>query len=481
MRDSPACLGAAVRVSGTRFEESSGIFVFAGTWRCGRRNGGLRGPSSSRRSQSRAAAAATCHPAADAEHDEYARLLAEVHEYFTTRHRFRGGREIGSGAYGAAIAYTETLTEDTREGGSGNGNGDAGRRNTTRRTRKVIVKVAFNADSDASIANEAAHLAAVRGAEHIVRLLYEGPTAARELSRRTLVEDLEEHGDWETILGRFIAAGRRVPNRILWGVFLCLTRAVIGMAYPRGADANAPPAREEMQEGRAPSTLAHQDITLKNTVVGSWDRTVPERRFSPITKAINRFRQRGFLPADAEFGDRVGYLDNIDQIGRAMLWLAIGHRGYEIEDAEIPKLGDDDNNNDDGDGDDGEQAEQRPPALRTIQSRTHPHLIDGSIAEDLRTTIRRCRAADRAKRPGLGELLRICLDAVVTGARAAAEYAYLNEPAPEFEADHMLDWLIQAFILNGDETGPVALAGGEEVPAGEYGGGGSGDIDMQGT
>ncbi|RYO78785.1 hypothetical protein DL766_003169 [Monosporascus sp. MC13-8B] len=379
---------------------------------------------------------------ADAEYDEHARLLAEVHEYFTTRHRFKGGREIGSGAYGAAIAYTETLTEGAGEGGSGNGNGDAGRTNTTRRTRKVIVKVAFDADSDASIANEAAHLAAVRGAEHIVRLLCEGPTAAHVLSRRTLVEDLEEHGDWETILGRFIAAGRRIPNRILWGVFLCLTRAVIGMAYPRGADADAPPAREEMQGGRAPSTLAHQDITLKNTVVGSWDKTDPEHRFSPITKA-----------------------NNIDQIGRAMLWLAIGHRGYEIEDVEIPKLAVDDSNN--GDGDDGERAEQRPPALRTIQSRTHPHLIDGSIAEDLRTTIRRCRAVDRAERPGLGELLRICLDAVVTGARTAADYAYLNQPTPEFEADHMLDWLIQAFILDGDETGLVALAGGEEAPAGE--------------
>ncbi|RYP53171.1 hypothetical protein DL768_001764 [Monosporascus sp. mg162] len=396
--------------------------------------------------------------AADAEHDEYARLLAEVHEYFTSRHRFKGGREIGSGAYGAAIAYTETLTEGAGEGGSGNGSGDAGRRDTGRRTRRVIVKVAFDADSDASVANEARHLAAVRGAEHIVRLLYEGPTAAQVLSRRTLVEDLEEYGDWETILGRFIAAGRRIPNRILWGVFLCLTRAVIGMAYPRGADADAQPAREEMQDGRAPSTLAHQDITLKNAVVGLWDKTDPEHRFSPITKA-----------------------NNIDQIGRAMLWLAIGHRGYEIEDVEIPKVGGDDNNNSNGDGDDGEQAEQRPPALRTIQSRTHPHLIDGSIAEDLRTTIRRCRAVDRAKRPGLRELLHICLDAVVTGARTAADYAYLNKPAPEFEADHMLDWLIQAFILDGDETGPVDLAGGEEAPAGEYGGGGGGGIDMRGV
>ncbi|RYP60218.1 hypothetical protein DL769_008207 [Monosporascus sp. CRB-8-3] len=414
--------------------------------------------------------------AADAEYDEHARLLAEVHEYFTTRHRFKGGREIGSGAYGAAIAYTETLTESAGGGGSGNGNGGAAQRNDTQLTRKVIVKVAFDADSDASIANEAAHLTAVRGAEHIVRLLYEGPTAAHALSRRTLVEDLEEHGDWETILGRFIAAGRRIPNRILWGVFLCLTRAVIGMAYPRGADADAPPAREEMQDGRAPSTLAHQDITLKNVVVGSWDKTDPEHRFSPITKA--NFGNATLLPADAEFGDKVGYLDNIDQIGRAMLWLAIGHRGYEIEDVEIPKLGDDDNDN--GHGDDGEQAEQRPPALRTIQSRTHPHLIDGSIAEDLRTTIRRCRAVDRAQRPGLGELLRICLDAVVTGARTAADYAYLNEPAPEFEADHMLDWLIQAFVLDGDEMRPVDLAGGEEASAREYGGGEGGDINMQG-
>ncbi|RYP07021.1 hypothetical protein DL764_002780 [Monosporascus ibericus] len=161
-----------------------------------------------------------------------------------------------------------------------------------------------------------------------------------------------------------------------------------------------------------------------------------------------------------------------------MLWLTIGHRGHEIQDVVIPKSGDDDSGNGDGYG--GEQAEQRPPALRTIQSRTHPHLIDGSIAEDLRTAVRWCRALDRAKRPGLGELLHNCLDAVVMGTRRAADYAYLNEPAPEFEADHMLGWLIQAFILDGGETVPAALAGGEDAPAGEYGGGGDGDIDMQG-
>ncbi|RYP13473.1 hypothetical protein DL765_006886 [Monosporascus sp. GIB2] len=128
--------------------------------------------------------------------------------------------------------------------------------------------------------------------------------------------------------------------------------------------------------GEAPSMLAHQGITLKNTVVGAWDKTDPEHRFSPITRARHA--------------------------------------------------------NDD---------------------------------------------PDRAQRPGLGELLRICLDAVVTGARTVADYAYLNQPAFQFEADHMLNWLIQAFILDGDETGPVALAGGEGAPAGEYGEGGGGGID----
>ncbi|RYP13472.1 hypothetical protein DL765_006885 [Monosporascus sp. GIB2] len=105
------------------------------------------------------------------------------------------GGEIGSGAYGAAIAYTETLAEGGGVGEGGSGNGDVGQRIPPQSTRKAIVKVAFDADSDASSANEAAHLAAVRGAEHIVRLLYEGPTAAHAPSRRTLVEDLEEHGD----------------------------------------------------------------------------------------------------------------------------------------------------------------------------------------------------------------------------------------------------------------------------------------------
>ncbi|RYP07022.1 hypothetical protein DL764_002781 [Monosporascus ibericus] len=109
--------------------------------------------------------------AADAEHDEYARLLAEVHEHFTTKHRFKGGS--GSGAYGAAIAYTETLIE-----GAGRG-----------RKRE------------------------------------------RERERGRRLAHPESH-----ILGRVSVLRRG----------------------------------EETQDGRAPSTLAHQDIALNNTDVGLW-------------------------------------------------------------------------------------------------------------------------------------------------------------------------------------------------------------------
>ncbi|KAI0114618.1 kinase-like domain-containing protein [Hypoxylon sp. NC0597] len=335
--------------------------------------------------------------------DEYEKLLREVSSYFIENYQFRNGRPIGSGAYATAIVFDEDLPG--------------------KQSRKVVVKAALNADSDRSIINEDEHLKSVRGAEHTVRLLYSNILA---FSHRAIVIEYIEHGHWEDILGRFISGGQRIPNRVLWGVFLCLTRAVIGMAWPQYASINDKSQRERIRND-PPGRLAHQDFSLQNILVGVWKRDDPEHRFSPITKVID-FGNAAVLPPQEGLGDATGIADNISEIGRVMLWLAIGHRGYEIMECEIQ---------------DGPNL-----PLRTIESRVHYDLSDGSISDQLRFLIRRCRAVNPKERPKLPDLLRVCENAVLN--HNAADYADLNQPWPQYEHDHELDRLIQRFILNAD-------------------------------
>ncbi|OTA96581.1 hypothetical protein M434DRAFT_27727 [Hypoxylon sp. CO27-5] len=335
--------------------------------------------------------------------DEYEKLLREVSTYFTENYKFRNARRIGSGAYATAIAFDEYVPG--------------------KQSRKVVVKVALDADSEESIINEDKHLKSVRGAEHIVRLLYSNLLA---FSHRAIVIEYVEHGHWEDILGRFISGGQRIPNRILWGVFLCLTRAVIGMAWPQYAGANDQPQREQIREDQ-PGRLAHQDLSLQNILVGIWKKNDPEHRFSPITKVID-FGNAAVLPPTEGLGVITGITDNISEIGRVMLWLAIGHRGYEILECEVR---------------DGPNL-----PTRIIESRVHYDLIDGSISDELRFLIRRCRAVNPKERPKLPDLLKICQNAVRN--HTAADYTDLNEPWPQYERDDELDRLIQKFILNAD-------------------------------
>ncbi|KAI1412808.1 kinase-like domain-containing protein [Hypoxylon sp. FL1857] len=287
--------------------------------------------------------------------------------------------------------------------------------------RKVVVKVAFDAESEESILNEEQHLRSMQGSEHIVQLLYSGPLG---FHHRAIVIEYIENGHWEDILERFIVGGQRIPNRILWGLFLCLTRAVIGMAWPQSTGASGQSHREQIREG-PPRRLAHQDFSLQNILVGEWNKDDPEHRFSPITKVID-FGNAAVLPPEEGLGDYTGVADNIGEIGRVMLWLAIGHRGYEIDEVEV---------------------QDRPGLpMRVIESRSHYDLSDGSISDELRFLIHRCRAVDPAERPTLPELLKICENAVLN--HTAADYVDLNEPWPEFEHDEALDWIIQRFIFD---------------------------------
>ncbi|KAI0550330.1 hypothetical protein F4679DRAFT_207622 [Xylaria curta] len=82
-----------------------------------------------------------------------------------------------------------------------------------------------------------------------------------------------ENGTIETLLQRRRAAGLgRLPNRVLWAIFLCLVRACSAMAYPPPTlPSSRTPKNDKRREGlpadagrRAPGSLVHGDMNLGN-------------------------------------------------------------------------------------------------------------------------------------------------------------------------------------------------------------------------
>ncbi|KAI0387117.1 kinase-like domain-containing protein, partial [Hypomontagnella monticulosa] len=281
-----------------------------------------------------------------------------------------------SGAYGSAILFEETLPSGTR---------------------KVVVKVARTEFDNMSIRSEEGFLQSLRGAEHIVQILYSGPGT---FYRSSLVIEFVEHGHWEDIYERIHDAGRSIPNRVLWGIFLCLTRAVIAMAWPPNRNLGDPIWRETIQS-KDPGLMAHRDFSLGNVLVGAWQKTDPEHRFSPITKVIDFGLAINMTPKEP-LGNRRGIADNIAGIGRVISWLAGRHPAFEDRDE---------------------------------------HLSD-----ELQEMIFRCTDKDVEERPTLEELLEACENVVKN--HTATDYQHL--PSGQYEQDHEIDQFIQTFILNAD-------------------------------
>ncbi|KAI5926785.1 hypothetical protein F4810DRAFT_707326 [Camillea tinctor] len=336
---------------------------------------------------------------------EYPEIFKHVNNYFTQNRRFEQGKMLGRGSFGGAFIFNEL-----------DANGEF--------LRKVVVKTSLDPWSDLATLNEIQHLTAVRGAEHIVRLLCSVPDVPG-LDRAAFVMDYVEHGTWGDALARVRAVNQRIPNRMLWGIFLiAVARAVAGMAYPRGAEADAPPWREQIIDGQAPSLIAHNDMNLGNVVVGAWDRTDEEHRLCPITKLIDFGCADTLVPGEEAGGNLAAVRSNINDIGRVMRWLISGVPDFTIAPAII------------GGGD--------PP--RTIECRTHAGLDDPGLTDELRFLVRRCCATNAADVPSLREVLGACENAVRN--HTAQDYAHLGPAAAVYERDAAVAYLVQMCILD---------------------------------
>ncbi|KAI1421233.1 hypothetical protein F5Y12DRAFT_718712 [Xylaria sp. FL1777] len=161
--------------------------------------------------------------------------------------------------------------------------------------RKIAVKTATWTNRD--IGPETECLAPLIWAQHIVTMIkipFESKDTAW-IRDNTIITEYLENGTLRDFMERLKRddPARKIPNRVLWAIFLCLVRACIGIAYPPGDPKKAPSGpKDQILETlppnlntRPPSKLAHSDLHEGNIMFTDFD-SIEHRRF-PALKLID--------------------------------------------------------------------------------------------------------------------------------------------------------------------------------------------------
>lgn len=178
---------------------------------------------------------------------------------------------------------------------------------------KLVCKAAL---VDGGMGQEKRNHVLTAGARHVVQrvVLVDGPGPGEEeeeeglganghANRRRmdasdgiLVIEFMRYGDLDGILKRASERDTPFPDTVLWHIFHCLFRGVVGMAFPGAwrSPGNDPereqtPQRTERIEGRPPlnsatNTMVHFDLDPLNVLVGDFDDDGGEHIAAPVVK-----------------------------------------------------------------------------------------------------------------------------------------------------------------------------------------------------
>ncbi|KAI0024018.1 kinase-like domain-containing protein [Xylariomycetidae sp. FL0641] len=198
------------------------------------------------------------------------KLKDELLKYFSDRNQFQYGRTLQGGAAGNCITF---------------------RRSSNGQTREIVVKVPNDDDEYVidAIKNEHERLWLLRHADHIVRLLVLSPDPLKGSQNGMtafpafyIIMEYLPNGTLERLIEKLRNQDTAIPNRVLWGIFLCLVRASVAMGFPPEGEGQ----REEIRPGQDPSPFAHRDLHGRNLVFGDTDGSAEHDLF-PILKLID--------------------------------------------------------------------------------------------------------------------------------------------------------------------------------------------------
>ncbi|KAI0885859.1 uncharacterized protein GGS22DRAFT_200011 [Annulohypoxylon maeteangense] len=237
---------------------------------------------------------------------ETIRLLTE---YFSRDPRFAFYDYVASGSYGSTyrIQYRE---------------------NENSQITDFLIKLAHqdededdeDEDPQLMIETERNFLRAMRGGEHISRLIEfnDDPLTVHQFPRSWLALEWIPNG---TVIN-FIRKARdkgvtRLPNRLLWRLFLCLVRGCCGMSWPR----NRQDGRTETElpiPGVPAGGFAHRDLHTSNVLFGDLG-IAGEHGISPIMKIIDFGLTEMAAPTPAMAQEAMDA--NVQAIGKVMIEL----------------------------------------------------------------------------------------------------------------------------------------------------------------
>ncbi|KAI3335946.1 kinase-like domain-containing protein [Ustulina deusta] len=336
-------------------------------------------------------------------------LAQQIQGYFSASTSWQYEKLLGYGSFGLAILVSQK------------GAGPSG---------LMVVKVALNSIGT-QLRNEISWLKQLNGAMHIVRMIASVDPERPKLdnNRRppvawvfdplvrlrgpVLAMEYINGGDLTTLFRKILQkrGGAHMPNRILWSLYLCLIRACIGMAYPVGAPLTSTASTlETIRPGKPPLSLKHNDIALRNVMVGT-ARKESEHSIGHIFKLID------FGLAKNEVGGSSDNLFRVTEVVASFIcmnpsptWIRPElYKGFETSGAYL---------------------------LPRPERNPYPWLdpdLSGLMAE--------CMYTDRARRPSLQQAL------------SRAQHAVLNKtsnmfPNPDQETDEAIKDFVQQFILN---------------------------------
>ncbi|KAI0006476.1 kinase-like domain-containing protein [Xylariaceae sp. FL0662B] len=368
------------------------------------------------------------------------------------------------------------------------------------RDRPVAIKYSMDEDERMQVRNEIKWMKEFRGLQHLAQLVTLGPGAfnseraynnEKRVNPLLIMEAFPECDLKELIcrLGDTRAANEKggkddkkileyIPTRILWRIFLCLARAIVGLAYTPPPSQRGAEYTEVIRDNRRAKAVIHFDIDPANVFIGQYKAVEePEHRFMPtcklgdfglmsewkecwndFTKQQNYIRGKRPYYAPEQLDDAsalapgaIGTHTNVWGIGLVMadLMLLAHPMGLLSQKRAVTMP----------DGSSYELDTWGPYLVETEQkmaeSAENPDL--GRIDYSLRVLVARCLADSPKDRPSLEELLTLIQQGVEAGDRIAERnssqdrnYPYYWRTNPDWyrrrpKADEEDDVLLRRF------------------------------------
>ncbi|KAI0400739.1 kinase-like domain-containing protein [Xylaria palmicola] len=243
----------------------------------------------------------------------------------------------------------------------------------------------------------------------------------------TLIMEYLENGDLDRLRRRLASRDMELPNRLLWGIYLCLIRACVGMKFSAEKPLGSRAQLEEIPADQSePGNILHGDMHSGNVLIGA-PGDFPEHSLTPPIKLIDFGLSQTHTLSEHQ---------NLADASRQMLYL-IARREYPIDYDEAAYNG------------------LYTRAWDLVRPRDGGRLPYPRLDPELRELLAWCLASEPAEQPALAEVLEACRRAVAT-----RDPRFYREDGPR-ETDRAIQYVLQKCVYDADDGDAEGDAGAD--------------------